>query len=176
MTHRGMTLLELLIVLGLVVLLSAIGVPSFSHARQEHQLLAAAYALRGDIQRARAEAQQRQLATLSIHFFNPGASGWCYRLSDRPDSQCHSCADLCDLGGDGQWRGADHAAFPDVSLAEVAYQGEELGVGGRHGTLSPGHILLRSGNLQLKVITSGLGRVRFCSVGGQLAGVSACLS
>ena len=173
--HRGVTLLELLIVLGLLVLLSAIGVPSFCSARQEHQLLAVAHTLRGDIQRARVEASHRPLASMAIHFFADGASGWCYRLSDRPDSQCHSCGDLCDLGGDGQRRGADGNAFPGVTLSEIAYLGEELGIGSRHGTLSPGHILLRSGSLQLKVITSGLGRVRFCSMGGQLAGVSPCL-
>lgn len=173
--HRGVTLLELLMVIGLMVLLLAIGVPSFSSARQEHQLLAAAYTLRGDIERARVEASHRPLATIAIYFFADAADGWCYRITDRPDSQCHSCADLCDLGGDGQWRGANNAAFPGVALAEIAYLGEELGVGSRHGTLSPGHILLSSGSLQLKVITSGLGRVRFCSPGGALPGVSACL-
>lgn len=173
--HRGVTLLELLIVLGLLVVLLVIGVPSFSSARQEHQLLAAAYTLRGDIQRARVEASHRPLASIAIHFFADDADGWCYRLSDRPDSQCRSCGDLCDLGGDGQRRGADGNAFPGVTLVEIAYLGGEMGVGSRHGTLSPGHILLRSGSQQLKVITSGLGRVRFCSPDGQLAGVSPCL-
>ena len=53
----GVTLLELLLALALMALLCCIGVPSFSSIRQEQQLLAAAHALRADIELARHEAQ-----------------------------------------------------------------------------------------------------------------------
>ena len=61
-----------------------------------------------------------------------------------------------------------------VTMEEVSYLGKEMGIGERHGTLSPGHIRFQSGESRLKVITSGLGRVRFCGVAGSVAGVMPC--
>ena len=173
MTHRGVTLLELLMVIALITLLSAIGAPSFSSIRQEQQLLAAGHALSADIELARREAQQRQSSRITIYFFT-SAAGWCYRVSDVPDSECNSCDARCDLAGDGHHHGRDQGHFPPVTMDEISYLGNEMGIGERHGTLSPGHIRFQSGESRLKVITSGLGRVRLCGVAGSVAGVMPC--
>ncbi len=169
----GVTVLDLLLALALMALLCCIGVPSFSSIRQEQQLLAAAHALRADIELARHEAQQRQSSRIAIYFFT-SETGWCYRVSDLPDRECNSCAAQCDLAGDGHHHGRDQSHFPQVTMEEISYLGKEMGIGERHGTLSPGHIRFQSGESRLKVITSGLGRVRLCGVAGSVAGVMPC--
>ena len=72
-------------------------------------------------------------------------------------------------------RGGDVSLFPGVSLSEADYGSATLGIGSRRATMSPGHATFSLGSKQVKVVTSSLGRVRFCSLSGtSIAGMAAC--
>lgn len=168
----GFTLLELMATLAVMLILLGLGLPSYQQQRQAHQLLAAADGLYGHIQLARNEARARQDPAINIYFF--AGNRWCYRITDRSDRECDSCSAICDIGQDGLLRGANWSDYPDVTLQEIAYTGDELGIGIRRGTLGAGHVTFASGAMQVSVKTSGLGRIRLCSVDASLAGVWPC--
>ncbi len=168
----GFTLLELMVTLSILLILLGVAVPSYQQRQQEQALRAAADTLYGHIQLARSEAMARQDPDINIYFF--AGQHWCYRITDRSDNECNSCAATCDIDQDGLSRGAAWSDYPGVLLQEIAYAGDELGIGIRRGTLGAGHATFASGAMQVSVKTSGLGRVRLCSMDASLVGVWPC--
>lgn len=161
-----------MVTLAVLLILLGMAVPSYQQRQQAQQLRAAADALYGHIQLARSEALARQDPAINIYFF--AGQRWCYRITDRPDNECNSCSATCDIGRDGVIRGAAWSDYPEVVLQEIAYAGDELGIGIRRGTLGAGHVTFSSGSMQVSVRTSGVGRIRLCSMDASLVGVWPC--
>lgn len=76
--RAGFTLLELMIVIGIVSVLGAMAVPTLGAMVARHRLQSAAHHLQADVALARHEAARRGR---TVHLaFRPGAR-WCYALS-----------------------------------------------------------------------------------------------
>ena len=160
---NGFTLLELLTAMAVATILLMVAVPSYHQQQQRAQLSAAASRLYSDIYQTRAEAIRRGTDELNIYFFVQ--SDWCYRITDRPDSECSGCNALCDVAGDGRSRGMSRQDLPLVKLTEVTYQGSELGIQRQRSGMAAGHVLFQVDSQQLMVKSSGYGRVRICEPG-----------
>ena len=115
--ENGFTLLELLTAMAVATILLMVAVPSYHQQQQRSQLSAAASRLYSDIYQTRAEAIRRGTDELNIYFFVQ--PDWCYRITDRSDSECSGCHALCDVAGDGRSRGMSRQDLPLVKLAEV---------------------------------------------------------
>ena len=111
-TNSGFTLVEAMVVIAVLTILLAVGVPSYQQFRDDTQLSSAAFALYTDIQLARTEAVKRGVDNIHIYFFTE-PSGWCYRITD--NSSCNSCTSTaaeCGIGSDGILRGNDQSHYP----------------------------------------------------------------
>lgn len=159
----GFTLLELLTAMAVATILLMVAVPCYHQQQQRAQLSAAASRLYSDINQTRAEAIRRGTDDLNIYFFVQ--PDWCYRITDRSDSECSGCDALCDVAGDGRNRGVSHQELPLVKLAEVTYQGRELGIQRQRAGMAAGHVLFQVDSQQLMVKSTGYGRIRICEPG-----------
>jgi type IV fimbrial biogenesis protein FimT len=66
-THRGITLLETIVVMGIVAILLAIGIPSFLYVTTSNRIASEVNGLLGDLQFARAEAiKEGQTVTVCV--------------------------------------------------------------------------------------------------------------
>lgn len=173
----GFTLLELMVAIAVLAILLAVGLPSYQSLREDNALVGAARVLYADIQLARSEAVKRNSDAIDVKFFS--GSSWCYRITDKSDTDCNSCSAICDINGDGLTRGGDVSLFPGVGISDVTYGSDVLGIGARRATMSSGHVTFSLGSKQVKVISSGLGRVRLCnpasgSPSTSISGIASC--
>ncbi len=168
----GFTLLELVAAIAVLAILLAVGLPSYQSMRQDNVLGGAVRALYSDIHLARSEAVKRNVDTIGIKFFT--GSNWCYRLTD--NAGCTSCTATCDINGDGINRGGDVTLFPGTSLSITgSYSGDRLSIGARRASMLSGSATFTLAGKQTQVVTSALGRVRFCALSGtSVAGIPAC--
>ena len=111
----GFTLVELAIVLAVLAVLVAAGMPPFGAALARHRLQAAAHHLQADLSLARQEAVAHgQSAHLSLQ---PGAQ-WCWALSLGAAVDCRQATPGAFNGG--QVLKVVHAdAHPNTTLAEA---------------------------------------------------------
>ncbi|MGL5030968.1 MAG: GspH/FimT family pseudopilin [Aeromonas sp.] len=168
----GFTLIELMIALGLVALLLTVAIPSYQSLRQEQLVNAATQVLYTDVMLLKSEAIKRN-RNLQLILFNSGTSNWCYRI--HIDGSCGSCSDACS-SIEGR-KGVDASEFPGIILTatyvESSSQVRPITFSPRRGTMPNGNITLTSSVASMKVVTSGLGRVRTSAVCG-LAGEQPC--
>lgn len=173
----GFTLIEALLVIVLLLIVVAIGVPSFLELRQNQQLAGVGQALASDLQLARTEAAKTNNPNVALYFFDD--SDWCWRISDRPASSCNSCSATCDIGGDGVIRGAERTDYPQVVMQQELTTSNRLAVGARRGVLQPtqadDRISFTLDSKQLRIWFTATGRAQLCTPSGtQLNGVAAC--
>lgn len=163
---RGLTLLELLIVITILALLLGLSLPPMQDLIERNRLKAAAHALAEDLQWTRSEAIKRN-RTLG---FSIDTQHWCYGVIDRESG--------CDCR---QTPGSENAcslkrvlgeAFPGVRLdANLSLTRFEP----RRATAVNGSLTLTSPRgSSLRVVLSRLGRVRFCTPGVGLPGYEPC--
>ena len=76
--YDGFTLIEALLVIVLLLIVVAIGVPSFLELRQNQQLAGVGQALASDLQLARTEAAKTNNPNVALYFFDDG--DWCWRI------------------------------------------------------------------------------------------------
>lgn len=67
--QRGFTLVEMMVVIGILAVLAVIALPSFLSWRQNAQLRGAVYNLRGDMEQAKTRAA-RENSNVAIEFFS----------------------------------------------------------------------------------------------------------
>ena len=181
--QSGFTLIEALLVIVLLLIVVAIGVPSFLELRQNQQLAGVGQALASDLQLARTEAAKTNNPDVALYFFDD--SDWCWRISDKPAASCNSCSAVCDIrsvdkpDGDEIIRGASKADYPQVVMKEELTDTNRLAVGARRGVLQPtqtdDRISFTLGAKELRVWFTATGRAQLCTPSGtQLNGVAAC--
>lgn len=164
MRERGLTLIELAVVLAVLAVLSALALPDIGARLQHQRLQAAAELLAGDVAEARFEAVRRGNA---LHLQAAGAGPeWCWSISATPGCGCAS-AQLCQLHS---VHSADH---PGVQLAAGgALRIDPAGSGS--GSAAAVATLASPRGERLRVEISALGRPRICAVTGAWPRIPAC--
>jgi type IV fimbrial biogenesis protein FimT len=169
---RGLSLVESLITLAIIVVSVSTALPGFRSALERRHVEGAAAQLETDIQHA------RSLAVANNHSvrlkFGDGVAGSCYAVFSGAAHQCECLADggsRC-LGTQPVWRSVGFAAAGEVQLksnvGSIVFDPQQ-GTSTPTGTL---RILGRSGQA-VHLVVNLMGRVRACSPSG-LPGYKPC--
>lgn len=159
---RGFTLIELMVVLGVIAVLAALSLPSFGAQISRQRLKSAAEALAADLAEARFEAARRGSA-LHLHYA-PGPD-WCWAVASASGCDCRN-AQPCQIK---TVHGSDH---PGVVLAQSR---DALLDPANGSAIGDGAAVLRSSRGdELQVGLTRLGRVRVCAPGNPALGYPRC--
>jgi type IV fimbrial biogenesis protein FimT len=144
--QRGVTLIELMVTVAVLVILLAVGVPSFSTLMANSRVTTAVNSFIADLQLARSEAIKRgEQVRLCIADAPPGAG--------------EGCEDACDADGAHRWHLGYLICHGDETLRVIA------------GNLSPA-VTISSGNRDVIVFAADGSSTgtndtwTFCDVGG----------
>lgn len=167
MRSRGFTLVELLLVVGIVALLAAVGMPSYADLSARQRLAAASEQLAAELQQARFDAVQ---GGRDMHVSLRGGPQWCYAVSLAPGCDCKQPAATtpaaCAL------RRGDAQAHPDVQLTT---ERTHAVFDARMGRAAPGVVArLSVGERSAEVQLTPSGRARACGRGADLPGLPRC--
>ncbi|MFT5924560.1 MAG: Tfp pilus assembly protein FimT [Paraglaciecola sp.] len=167
----GLTLLELLITISIIVLLVSLGSPAINSIQKHMQLKGAVQSSYFAFQQARVSAITKNLdVTVAMR---PGEN-WCAALSDSGVCDC-SIPKECSLNG-VEYK-VDFVDYRFVSIDKVTFGEDNIAVFDANRGMAIGHagtIIFTDGDRQLKLILSNMGRVRICAVGSSLGGYEAC--
>jgi prepilin peptidase dependent protein A/type IV fimbrial biogenesis protein FimT len=167
----GLTLLELLITISIIVLVVSLGSPAINSIQKHMQLKGAAQSSYFAFQQARISAITKNIdVTVAIR---PGKN-WCAALSDNGVCDC-GAPNECTL--DGVEYKVDFADYRFVSIDKVTFGVDNVAVFDANRGLAMGHagtIVFTDGDKQLKLILSNMGRIRICAEGSRLGGYDAC--
>ena len=157
---RGLTLIELLMVLTVAAILATAAIPFFFDLTARQRLKGAADTLYGHLQHARLLAAKEN-TPITVSFRDSGpASGWCYGLSDTGPCLCQTTGS-CRLGS-GPAIVVGSADFRDTGLKNNFYR-DEVTFNPLLGASNGGTIILSANGQNIRVVVSTLGRVRTCS-------------
>lgn len=182
---RGVTLLELLVVVAILTILVTLGIPALDHLLQKNRLRAAAESLFTTLHQARAETLARPDAAQRIHISlyrnaqDPG--DWCFGLRRGAPCNCRlgdiTDPDACvlDRAGVPVLKVVSATEFPAVRLRNVAFGADDYTLfHPARGTARAGHATFAL-QQDLRVVLSPLGRARLCSpTTAYLPGYPAC--
>lgn len=167
----GLTLLELLITISILVLVVSLGSPAITSIQKNMQLKAAAESSYFAFQQARATAITQSIdVTVAIH---PGEN-WCAALSDSGLCDC-TISNECSING--VENKVDFADYRFVSIDKVTFGVDNVAVFDANRGLAIGHagsVVFTDGDKQLKLILSNMGRVRICAVDSNIGGYQPC--
>jgi len=167
----GLTLLELLITISIIVILVSLGSPAINSIQKHMQLKGAAQSSYFAFQQARVSAITKSIDVAVA--IRPGKN-WCAALSD--DGVC-DCANHNECTLDGVEYKVDFTDYRFVSIDKVTFGLDNVAVFDANRGLAIGHagtIVFTDGEKQLKLILSNMGRVRICAEGSSLGGFEAC--
>lgn len=175
-TAAGYTLVELMVVVALLALLLALGLPSWQNFMLRRQLDGLSARLQADLHLLRSSTVARN-QPLRLSFFS-NAAGTCYLIHSGNATDCR-CE--VDAGGDAQPQcQADTELLRGQVVADARWRLRanvtSMLVDPRHGTFSPtGSIeLVHSSGLSLRHVINILGRTRLCTPAAALSGIAAC--
>lgn len=165
--QRGVTLVELMIVLAVAALLGAAALPSMATMLGRHRLQAAARHLQADLALARQEALRHGRVAHLV--FEPGAN-WCYALSLGVASGCQPGSAGV---GSALLKLVRADQYPDVVLVDAG----AMALDARDGTSLLGQgqasfVSLRGDRLTVHL--SHLGRAALCAPAAPIAGLPPC--
>ncbi len=155
----GFTLIELMIVIAITAILTALAVPSFSVTLDNQRISGAAEAVLSDLRWARAEAIKRNK---KVRVTFTSGSNWSYTIDTVPVLAT----------SDGVLpKTVDGSDFPSTTLSTASFSG-----GVAYSTFDPvrginpnnGTATIVSDHYTVDVIVSSLGRVRICGTNGGL--------
>lgn len=162
---KGITLLELMVVLAITVILTVMAVPNFLTLIQNHRVIGTTENLYYVLQYARSEAIKRN-ATVYVSFQT--GDTWCYGLNTGSSCDC-SAANACNLGA------YSYTSAGVLSLSVTGFTGNVLQFEGTHGAANAGGSATFTLYGQSKLITINvglLGNLQMCSTG--ISGYAAC--
>lgn len=167
----GLTLLELLITISILVLVVTFGSPAINSIQKHMQLKAAAQNSYFAFQHARVAAITQSMdVTVALH----AGQNWCAALSDTGVCDC-TISNECTING--VEHKVDFADYRFVSLDSVTFGADSIAVFDADRGLAIGHAgsaVFTDGDKQLKLILSNMGRVRICAVDSPIGGYDAC--
>lgn len=167
----GLTLLELLITITITALVLMIGVPTMLGMQKATQLKGAVEVSYYVFQQARSLAIiHRNDITLVL---NESAS-WCIALSDKGHCDCHIYLD-CSVNG--VEHKVDARDFNLINMQGLTFGPMDIATfDGVRGLAigSAGSAVFSDGSNQVKLILSNMGRLRICTLQGQLGSYESC--
>lgn len=170
-SQSGLTLLELLITISILVLVVTLGSPAINSIQKNIQLKGAAQSSYFAFQQARVAAITKgKDVTVAIR---PGAK-WCAALSDSGLCDC-TVPLACTL--DGVEHKVGFADYRYVAVNKVTFGADDIAVFDGNRGLAIGHagsLIFTDGDKNLKLILSNMGRVRICAVDEALGGFALC--
>ncbi len=160
--RRGVTLLEVAVMLAVLAVLASLAVPDYGTRLQRQRLQAAAEALAGDLVNARFEAAQRGHA---LQLEPRAGADWCWSVALAPGCAC-GAAQACQIAN---VRAEDHRG---VRLVEA--RPARLEPAGSSGAAVQVATLESAHGDRLRVDLTALGRARICVVAGSVPRVAPC--
>ena len=172
-TQRGLTLIECVVTLAIIVITLGAAIPTFTQARERRHLEGAAAQLATDIRHARGLAVShrasirlsvQQVADGSCYVVHTGSAGDC-QCTGAGTSSCRSSAQALQTVG-----------FERGGPVRVASNSASMLFDADRGTVTPtGTLSLQlQGGATIRQIVNIMGRVRSCSPGAAVAGYVAC--
>jgi len=163
LNERGLTLLELVIVMAVLAVLSALALPSMGARLERQRAIGAAEGLAADLAEARFEAARRGQA-LFVRSSGQGAD-WCWAVATQSGCDCRDDLRSCQLH---RVRASDHHGVRLV-------QGLDLRVDPGGGAQLPQSALLETPRGErLRIDVTPMGRPRVCAVNASWPRVPAC--
>ncbi len=150
--NTGFSLIEIMIVVAIIGILTAIAVPSYQDMIERNRLKQAVEALKSDMQFARTEAIKRS-NDLRLTLI---AATWCYGIDDG-NTACN-----CGTVGDCAIKTVDGRQFQGIT----ADNNNDVTFSFRRGTAGAMGSTFSSPNYQARVVVSNMGRVRICNPNG----------
>ncbi len=158
---RGLTLIELLLVLAVIAIVATMSLPSLGGLIDRQQLRGAAQDLHAEFLNARMEAIRRNLP-VSLSFRTDDTTGrWCLALNGDGPCDCFT-ANACVLAGAPR-RTVRSRDFGRVRLATNFTPLHTATFRPARGTANAGTATLGAGGKRVEIRLSSLGRVRICS-------------
>jgi len=165
-SNKGVTLIELLIALSIVVIIAGYSITSFSSYMERQKLKAAGETIFADLRLAQSESIKRN-RTVYLDF-ETYEGGWCYGVNVGSECSC-STESNCQIDNVDKVKSSER--FEGITLQRARFAGNNdytafnpvkgfaQADGVRNGTIW----LQSNDGTQLAVIVNRLGRVRFCS-------------
>ncbi|MCF6217269.1 MAG: GspH/FimT family protein [Gammaproteobacteria bacterium] len=151
--ERGITLTELVIVIGIIAVIAAASAPAFSHIIDKQRLQGAADSFYADLQLTRSEAIKRHAPiTLSVTLSEDRS--WCYAQSDSGHCNCTVVAE-CSLDNIPS-RVTSSTRFKEVTLTSTFANHAVTFSGTRGGTRAGRYVLTNSG-ITYQIVVDALG-------------------
>jgi prepilin-type N-terminal cleavage/methylation domain-containing protein len=169
--HFGLTLLELLVTISIILILVTFGAPAINSIQKNIQLKGAAQSSYFLFQQARVAAITKNI-DVTIAFRS--GEKWCAALNDSGVCDC-AIAYECIL--DGVEYKVDFIDYRFVNIDKVTFGVNSVAVFDANRGLAIGHagsIVFTDGVKNLKLILSNMGRVRICAVGSSIGGYKSC--
>lgn len=164
---QGLTLLELMIAIAVMLILLALAIPSLRALLTRNQLKAAAQALAEDLQWTRSESIERN-RSLRVSL---DVGRWCYGI-DLADKGSCNCRLPTSQSGACQLKRQEGSDFPGITLA-ATFDGTSFEP--RRATAGNGSMTLTATpGASLRVVLSRLGRVRICAPADDIPGYAPC--
>lgn len=180
--QRGVTLIEVLLALVLLVVLVTRAIPAFGQWLDRQRLQGTARAIAADLQLAREEAvSQADSRPVYLHFRT--GTGWCYGITRRPDCDCrrrnpaHPEACLFTRRNVQRLARKDSGPYQGIILKQARFaRSTSLRFDSLRGMARAGRVELENRHGErLQVRVSPLGRIRICRPGGRgQRGIEAC--
>ena len=182
-SQSGVSMVEVLVVLAVVGILASIALPSYSKQFARSRLRATAEQIRSDVNLARSESLKRNVPIVMSFTVNADSS-WCYGLTLLANCSCTvtdvANASYCFLDRDAS-NAVISSTVSSTNYRDITLPSTPFGDG--NITFQPVRPVLESTSVTLasakadasmRVIASGLGRVRFCSPNASLSGYPSC--
>ena len=158
----GFTLIEALVVIAIIGILAALGVPSFQDMLERNRLKQVVESLKSDLQFARSEAIKHSEDVI-VSRKTGNAGSWCYGLARKNPSTKTSC--------DCEETDSDEDDYCDIKIVSGANFGStnmNSASGNstfdfRRGTIGANGVTFSTNKYGTRVVFSDVGRVRICS-------------
>ncbi|MCF8167759.1 MAG: GspH/FimT family protein [Rhodoferax sp.] len=154
---RGVTLVELLVVVGLIAVLASLAAPSFTDSIDKYRLKGAAETLQADLQLARMMALRNGQ---NVHLNVATGASWCYGLNVNAACDC-TTASSCSL------KQVNYQSSPGATLSANTFASGPVFDPVR-GVVTPAGTLVMTSAVgkQVQVNVSLIGKVGICTPSG----------
>ena len=152
--QTGVTLIEVLIGLVLIVIAGLVAIPSFTEHLERQRLKAAAESLAASLNLARSEALAQQ-QFMYVQLAGQGSERWCYAVSKEAKCECFSSS--CEALQRGDSTKQPGVELSGASRSTFRFNWKNGSATGANGTAT---FIGQKTRQQLCVVLSNLGRVR----------------